>query len=155
MYKKFLNEFESGKELSQYLSIHLKKFFEKSKVDFAYLGGSWSMDRNNWWSDIDIFVSIPDFSSMDVKGQAELTKQLHIKISNILKHDKVDISILENIPLHIQFEVIQDGLVIYEKNDKTRKRFIEKLLPKYWDHMIWYKKLISQSEKSFLRRNSE
>jgi predicted nucleotidyltransferase len=136
----------SGKEMADLLLHHLKNLFEENKVDFAYLGGSWAKNKQNWWSDIDIFISIPNFLQLTSKIQLDFLTQFHVKATDLTKFEEFEILVLETLPLHVQFNAITNGILIFEKNPEVSSYFIEKLLPLYYDHMIWYKRLIDQSQ---------
>jgi predicted nucleotidyltransferase len=124
----------------------LKSLFEENNVDFAYLGGSWAKNKQNWWSDIDIFISIPNFLQLASKIQLDLLTQFHIKATELTKFEEFEIIVLETLPLHVQFNAITNGILIYEKNSDVSSYYIEKLLPLYYDHMIWYERLLDQSQ---------
>ena len=136
----------SGRKMADLLHEKLKHLFEENKVDFAYLGGSWIKNKQNWWSDIDIFISIPNFLQLTPKIQLRILTQLHVKATKLTKFEEFEIIVLETLPLHVQFNAITNGILIYEKNPEVSSYFIEKLLPLYYDHIIWYKILLEQSE---------
>jgi len=137
---------KTGQEMAKFLNEKLKKLFEANEVDFSYLGGSWVQDAHNWWSDIDIFISVPGFLQLPSKDQLKFLTQLHIKATDLTNYEKIEISVLEALPLHVQFNAIANGISLYEKDSEICSLFIEKLLPLYYDHMIWYNKLLDQSE---------
>ncbi len=136
----------SGQEMADLLLQKLKHLFEENNVDFAYLGGSWAKNKQNWWSDIDIFISMPNFLQLTSKIQLDMLTQFHVKATDLTKFEKFEIIVLETIPLHVQFNAITNGILLYEKNPDVSAYFIEKMLPLYYDHMIWYKRLIDQSQ---------
>lgn len=136
----------SGQEMAKFLAKELKNLFEEYNIDFASLGGSWAKNLNNWWSDIDIFVSIPRFLQLSSKSQLEFLTQLHVEITNLTKFEEIEVLVLETLPLHVQFNAISNNFLIYEKDLENYSVYIEKLLPLYYDHMIWYKNLLNQSE---------
>ncbi len=136
----------TGQEMAKFLVQKLKCLFEENDIDFAYLGGSWATDKHNWWSDIDIFISVPSFLQLSSKTQLNFLTHLHVKATDLTKFEEFEILILETLPLHVQFNAITDGILIYEKNPEVCSFFMEKILPLYYDHMIWYKRLLNQSE---------
>lgn len=71
---------------------------------------------------------------------------MHVKATELTKFEEFEVIVLETIPLHVQFNAITNGILIYEKNPEVSSYFIEKLLPLYYDHMIWYKGLLDQSQ---------
>ncbi len=136
----------SGQEMADLLLLQFKSLFEENKIDFAYLGGSWAKNNQNWWSDIDIFISIPDFLQFTSKNQLDILTQFHVKATDLTKFEDFEITVLETLPLHVQFNAITNGILIYEKKPEVSSYFIEKILPLYYDHMIWYKGLLNQSQ---------
>ena len=70
----------------------------------------------------------------------------HITATDLTKFEELEISILEILPLHVQFNAIQNGILLFETNPEITSSFIEKLLPLYYDHKIWYEALIAQSK---------
>jgi len=136
----------TGQKMVKFLIKKLTSLFEESEVDFAYLGGSWVSNVQNWWSDIDIFISVPKFQQLSSRRQLNLLTRLHVKATDLTSFEEIEILILESLPLHVQFNAIAKGILLYEKNSKVRSFFLEKLLPLYYDHMIWYENLIDQSE---------
>ena len=133
-------------EMAKIISQKLKRLFEENDVDFAFLGGSWAKDKQNWWSDIDVFVSIPNFPEFSSGTQLDFITHLHVKATDLTNFEEIEISILETLPLHVQFNVVVNGILLYEKNPEITSLFIEKILPLYYDHIIWYKNLLDQSE---------
>ena len=136
----------TGQEMAKFLILKLKPLFEDNKVDLAYLGGSWSTDKHNWWSDIDIFISVPNFLQFSSKNQLDFLTQFHVKATDLTNCEEIEISVFESLPLHVQFNAIANGILLYENSPGVSSLFLEKLLPLYYDHMIWYKNLLNQSE---------
>lgn len=132
--------------MAKFLVQKLKYLFEENNVDFAYLGGSWVNDEHDWWSDIDVFISVPNFLELSSKTQLDFLTQLHVKATDLTKFEEIEILILEILPLSVQFNAIANGILLYEKNPEIHSFFVEKLLPLYYDHMIWYRNLIDQSK---------
>ena len=137
---------ETSEKMALFLKRKLTPLFEEFEVDFSYLGGSWTQDVNNWWSDIDIFISLPDFYQLNSKIKLQLLTKLCKKATDLTKYDEIQISVLETLPLHVQFSIISYGVLLYENIPDIHSNFIEKLLPLYYDHMVWYNRLINQSE---------
>lgn len=136
----------TGQEMAEFLIRNLKHLFKENRVDFAYLGGSWVRDVHQWWSDIDIFISVPNYPQLSSKTQLNFLTNLHVKSTDLTNYEEIEISVFETLPLHVQFNVFTNGFLIYEKNSDISSLFLEKLLPLYYDHMIWYNNLLKNSE---------
>ena len=134
-----------GKEMACFLKKRLENLFKENSIELAYLGGSWSKDRNVWKSDIDIFISYPDFLAFDARAQLKFLTSLSIKIEELTKFQEIEVSVLEMSPLHVQFNVIRDGILLYEKAEGVKANFLEELLPRYYDHIIWYRNVLKKS----------
>ena len=142
------NKPKSSQEMATILSQNLKSLFKEKDINFAYLGGSWAKEKNNWWSDLDIFVSVPKYITFNAKEKLKYKTDFSKKITEILKIEEVDLEVVEILPLHVQYDVISNGILLYEKMMGLNVSFIERFLPFYYDHMIWYKNLIHQSDSS-------
>ncbi len=135
----------SLEQLLSRLKEKLPKVFQKFNVRFAYLGGSWVRHQNASWSDIDIFASWPESQSTGPKDYLSKWTQLNVDAATVTKLDAIEITFLERVPLHVQFNVIAEGILLYEISEEIRTRFIEHLLQEYPDHMIWYKSFLYQA----------
>ncbi len=120
-------------------------FMEKLGIELAYLAGSVVTNTNNWWSDVDIFVLIPNIDKNTPEEKFNLYFKIENYFSDKISNDNVQISFLDKLPLHIQFEVITKGILIYKKDDQKRIEFTEYVLKYYYDHMIWYSKMRDKS----------
>ena len=70
---------------------------------------------------------------------------MSIKIEELTKFQEIEVSVLEMSPLHVQFNVIRDGILLYEKAEGVKANFLEGLLPRYYDHIIWYRNVLKKS----------
>lgn len=136
----------NGQEMANFLKERIYLGFKQSQVDFAYLGGSWVRQNNSWWSDIDLFISFPSYLHLDSKAQLTYLANLSVRFSELTDLDEIEILVLENLPLHVQFDVIHDGILLFERISGLKANFVEKLLPRYYDHIIWYKNLLKESK---------
>lgn len=143
--KSLANEEIDRNELINRLNSIPHSFFIKNNIEFMYLGGSWASKTNNWWSDIDIFVSIPEFQNQESKQKLTILMDMVEDIAQLTSMKNIQVNIFEIIPLHVQFQVIKDGIPIYERNISNRLIFIENLLNMYYDHQIWFSRMIDES----------
>jgi predicted nucleotidyltransferase len=125
-------------ELVSILKNKLSTLFREHKVSFTYLGGSWVKGHLSVLSDIDIFISLPHLNTTSPKEIIDIVSDLSKKTSEVTMLDNVEIIILEKVPLHVQFEAIKEGILLYEESNDKRAKFIENLLKYYYDHKIWY-----------------
>ncbi|HMF32984.1 MAG TPA: nucleotidyltransferase domain-containing protein [Candidatus Lokiarchaeia archaeon] len=135
----------SIEELLQSLREKLPPIFQKFGVEFAYLGGSWARHEQQWWSDVDLFVSWPSFSEFAPKEILKKWIQINVEASDAIGIEPIEISFLEKIPPHVQYRVIKEGILIYERTHDLRINFVEKLLSTCYDYMIWYQSYLNQA----------
>ncbi|MGQ4874862.1 MAG: hypothetical protein ACP6IY_12415 [Promethearchaeia archaeon] len=89
-----------------------------------------------------MFISIPNFINLNAREQLHFLTRLHIDATDLTGFEEIQIVIMENLPLHIQFEVLSNGILLFEKNREKRLNFIEKVLVRYEDFMIWYRNFL-------------
>jgi predicted nucleotidyltransferase len=122
------NQEETLAKLVETLRNKLSPLFKDYKVSFAYFSGSWVRGQQSVLSDIDIFVSLPSFNTISPKETVILLSDFSRKASVATKQDNLEITILERVPLHVQFQAIKDGILLYEEYKEVRLNFLENLL---------------------------
>ena len=110
----------------------LKKYFAgKDYIAFAYLFGSLARGKFTPLSDIDIAVYI------DQTKIAEDLFRLRLKelaaLMNLLGAEQVDLVFLNETPLDLNYRVIRDGKLIFERDKKARAHFWEITVRDYLD----------------------
>ena len=136
----------SFNELVETLKSKLVPIFEKYNCQFVYLGGSWTTGQANWWSDIDIFVSIPGISKIDEIIFGMLVA-LNTEAEQATANSNIEIRIIEALPIHVQFQIIAEGVVLYDKSEEARLDYKERIMKQYYDHIMWYQKMLDLSLK--------
>jgi predicted nucleotidyltransferase len=129
------------------ISAKLKNFFASRKeVQFAVLFGSLAKGTANKLSDIDIAVMIvPDFKNTFPYGyQATLTADLMQE----LKRNDVDVVVLNQAPILLQYQVLRYGKFIYVRDEPARIQFQIDTINRYED----FKQLYRVHEEAFQRR---
>jgi len=127
------------------LKNQLSKTFQDFDVSFAYLSGSWVKGQQSSLSDIDIFVSYPQCNQTNPEDFLHWLTDINRISSELMKSDILEISVLERTPLHVQFQAISEGILIFEQTKKIRINYVENLLKLYYDHRIWYQKYLQQA----------
>jgi predicted nucleotidyltransferase len=114
-------------------------------VDFAYLGGSIAKGTAGWWSDVDIFVYKEMLKSLSRTAKMDWFQELDLEIVLVLHTDDVDLKILDDLPIHVQFNAISGGIPVYEVDDgKTLARYIESMLTRYYEQGAWYLQMLAE-----------
>jgi predicted nucleotidyltransferase len=123
----------------------LSQLFKDYKVSYAYFSGSWVKGHQSVLSDVDIFISLPSLNTKSPIELLILLSDFSRKSSEVTKLDNLEITILERVPLHVQFQAIKEGILLYEESNDIRATFIENLLKYYYDHNIWYQNYLNQA----------
>lgn len=141
--------FDNKESLLIALRAKLNDLFEKNGIIFSFLYGSWAKNTANWWSDVDIAVYLEDKDYKDLtnKQQFEKLVSLNVQVETLTGLEEIDVKILQNLPLHIQFDIFKHGEIFFDKEPQKRMNYLESLLPKYYDHIIWYKQMLNDSFK--------
>lgn len=134
-------------ELVDMLKTNLHTVFELFNVDFAVLADSSISEKQQWLSNIDIFIHLPKNLGLSDDGILKSLNKIK-KVSDKLMHlDKLKLHILEKQSLHTQFHVLSDGIIIFEAKTGCKNIFLENFLPAYEDYKIWIDRLSSKKSK--------
>ncbi len=113
---------------------NLKKFLRKKKyVRAAYLFGSMAERRGSQLSDIDIAAFIDDRL-----GRAERNRRkilLINAISSILKTDRIDLVIMNDSPLMLNYNIVKTGKVL--KSGTERVMLETAIMSEYLDRKYY------------------
>jgi predicted nucleotidyltransferase len=109
----------------------LKKVMEKDeKVLFAYVYGSYARDSIDFDSDIDVAVYL---KPSDAKGYIGKEEELTIELVTKIHMDRIDLRILNVLPLLLQYNVLKDGIPIFVRDDKERVDFETRVMNRFFE----------------------
>jgi len=121
----------------------LIKLFEKyTDVQLAYLFGSSATGKVNPLSDIDIAVQIRD--SISVKDKLELQLHLLSELTSIFNTDKIDLIIMNDVSISLNYEIIKYNYPVYIKNKEDKVDFEHKILSMYLDRRYYEKRAANE-----------
>lgn len=129
----------SKSEIVDVLRNEIDWISKKYNFRFVYLAGSVAREEHHKWSDIDIFISYPEFLNMSSEDKYNTLGEINLLFSDIL--DKAVVKVIETLPLVVQFNVIKDGEILLDSEYRTK--FIEDLLRSYYDFNIFRGRLIN------------
>jgi predicted nucleotidyltransferase len=135
----------SLEELLKLLKIALTPLLQKNSIQFAILAGSWVRNQQQWWSDIDIFISWPEYTRLSSKKRLEYLIKINTEAERLTNLNKLEIRILQKKSLHTQFNILKEGIVFYELILNSRNDYLEQILPQYYDHIIWFNNYLNES----------
>lgn len=114
----------------QYVS-KLKKIFDEDGVQLAYLFGSFARDAQTPLSDIDIALLLKE--PLTRAEAFDKTISFTHKLIGLFHTNEIDVVILNIATPHIKFNVIRDGQIIYNRDEKSRVNFEVKAMDEYFD----------------------
>ena len=108
-----------------------KEVMEKDKeVLFAYLYGSYAQESIHFESDIDVAVYL---ESADLKRYSKKEEELTIELVTRIHKDRIDLRILNVLPLLLQYHVLKDGIPIFVRDDKERVDFETRVMNRFFE----------------------
>jgi len=111
----------------------IKEILINYPVDFAYLYGSYAEGTNRSWSDLDIALLVDD--SVDVSGYLEVELEISKKIDAVISPPESDVRIFNIAPLNYKIQVVQNGKLIYSKDESKRVNFETSVRSLYFDFL--------------------
>jgi len=114
---------EQDKKVVEFLS-------KQECVKLAYLFGSVAEGREGKLSDVDLAVFLDE--SMSKKERFNLQLKLISELTSILKTDKVDLVIMNDAPLLLNYNIIKHGKILKE-DIETKVRIESGILSDYLD----------------------
>lgn len=96
----------------------LEALFQSRPVRLAYLFGSQASGRANSESDVDIAVLLDPALSSDARFAERL--ELIGELCRLLKTDKVDLTVLNEAPPLLAFEVLRNGRLLHSSSENDR-----------------------------------
>ena len=122
----------------------ISEIAKKNKLSMVYLFGSKALNIDSELSDIDIAVLLDNKNKYDLR---KLLLDLIFDFSQLFHNDKIDILILNNASLSIQYNVICEGKILYQLNDNIKCNYETKIIKLYLDfkkYEIEYYKIMHQ-----------
>lgn len=125
--------FKLGKEsLVEMLKNRLSGLFSQDKrIIAAYLFGSHADGSAYEGSDLDLGIMLDPASEQGFTLNDEL--DLEAKIEAVLRTDKFDLVVINNVPLTLQFRIISPAKLIYVRDDDKRCEREEQIMLRYYD----------------------
>lgn len=140
--EKILDLKKEGHSLSEIKKMILKKpdlkaIFSQYPVKFAYLFGSKARGGAGPLSDIDLALFLDP--NLDKDKRFNIRIELISKLSPLYKKE-VDLIVLNDTFNLLAYNIIFDGEVIYNIDEKARVKFEAKVMSLYFDRQYYYKR---------------
>jgi predicted nucleotidyltransferase len=132
------------------LDSRIVKFLSKQEhVKLAYLFGSVAEGNAGKLSDIDLAVSLDE--SLSKKERFNLQLKLISELTGILRTDRIDLVIMNNAPLTLNYEIIKANYPLVVRDEEQRIDFEHRILSRYLDRRYYDKRWSVE----FLKRVAE
>lgn len=118
-------------------------------IELAYLFGSAIIGRMGKLSDIDIGIYLDEGLSKEEMGEMRL--KLISEFVSLLRKERVDIIIMNNAPISLNYEIIKCNRPIFVRNEGKRIDVEQRILSEYLDRR-YHEKI---AEDIFLRKVKE
>ena len=117
-----------GHNIYPLLELLQKSLSLDEEIVFAYVFGSYGLERPDPLSDVDIALYL-------VSAERIWKKKMKLigDITAILKTDEVDLVILNEAPLSLCYQVLRTGKLLFSKNEPSRINFINNVYDMYCD----------------------
>ena len=129
----------------------VKAFIEGlERVRVAYLFGSYAKGKVGPLSDVDIAVLLD--GRLDKQESFDLRLRLINGISSILKTDKLDVVVMNNAPLLLNYNIISEGRILDSKDELERVMFETHILSRYLDRRYYDARHVKMGIKRMAER---
>lgn len=118
---------------------NLGAVFKKYPVAAAYLFGSRAKNRVSPLSDYDFGIQLEDKVSSSSYSDIKLT--LTVDLVHALKNNAVDVTILNEAPLLLKYEIFRSGKLLYDRKPARRALLVFETLTRHLDWSYFEKRL--------------
>lgn len=108
----------------------------------VYLFGSYGTGYQTPGSDVDFAVLCG--REITIKEEAAILNKLSI----LLDTDRVDLLTLNKAPLSLQFKIISEGRIVYERDYLTTCDYVERVISLYHDYAITLSNFYREYDRS-------
>jgi len=129
----------------------VKAFIKRQeRVRVAYLFGSYGKGKAGPLSDLDIAVLLD--GRLGKREIFDLRLRLINGISSILKTDKLDVVVMNNAPLLLNYNIISEGRILDSKDELERVMFETRILSRYLDRRYYDERRVKMGIKRIAER---
>lgn len=128
----------------------LREYFkEKKEIKLVYLFGSMANKKEGKLSDIDIGILIDN--SLDKTEEFELQLEIIGKLIDILKAGDIDLVIMNNASISLNYEVIKASKPIFIRDIEEKVDFEHYILSLYLDRRYYEKRATDEYLKKLAK----
>lgn len=127
------------------------EFLSKQKhVKLAYLFGSVAEGKEGKLSDVDLAVFLDE--SLSKKERFNLQLKLMSELTGIMKTDKVDLVIMNDVSLSLNYEIIKANHPLVVGDEGKKIDFEHEILSRYLDRRYYEKRWAAEFLKNVAER---
>ncbi|KAF5430911.1 hypothetical protein C5S35_04425 [Candidatus Methanophagaceae archaeon] len=123
---------------------------KQERVKLAYLFGSVAEGKEGRLSDVDLAVFLDE--SLSKKQRFNLQLKLISELTSILKTDKIDLVIMNNAPISLNYEIIKANHPLLVRDEGHRIDFEHRILSRYLDRQYYDKRWTAEFLKQVAKR---
>ena len=116
----------------------------------AWIFGSYGTPYQTPLSDLDLALLYRPDAVPDFKERA----RVHEQIMDILREEDVSVTILNSVPVLLQFRVLETGRRLVCRNEIALAGFVERVLNEHGDYIIDHQRFIQEYDRALLERYS-
>lgn len=131
-------------EVKSILNNHIDRLVKEYNIKLIYIFGSYGRGVNTENSDLDIAIYV------DGKPDGFIKLDILDELVEIFKREDIDLVILNNVDVELQFQVIKYGKIIYMEGLMTKVTFETKVSSIYMDMEHFRKVQYEVGYKRFL-----
>ena len=106
----------------------LRVVFDRPGITAAYLFGSWARGRTHPLSDVDVA-----YLGTDSETEEQLYDSLYESLQRLLGEGNFDLVPLRRTPLHLQFHVAMEGMLLIARDARAVEDFSARAIARYLD----------------------
>jgi len=123
----------------------LQRFFaDRDDILAVYLYGSYGTPDQTPLSDVDMGVLL----GRTVADELEARLGIQVAVSNITRQDDVNVVILNELPVIMQFNIVSTGRLIFERDPEAVSDFLEQVCKLYGDFATDYRAFCEEYDAS-------
>lgn len=125
-----------------------KLLISKSEIEFAFIFGSFARNEDTELSDIDIAIYQTKHKSKYELIMLEF--DIEVKLMERIPGQKFDVRCLNNAPIVVIGKIINEGKLLFARDESFLTDFIVKNRLKYMDYLVVYKPLLEKRYEELL-----
>lgn len=117
----------------------VKEFLQKQdQVELAYLFGSVAQQRAGKLSDVDLAIFLDE--SLDKYERFKIKLRLISDLEDILKTDRLDLVIMNDAPISLNFEIIKANYPLFIRDKNLKVDLEQYIMSRYLDRQYYNKR---------------